>query len=57
MIIKWRRVMTEDRIWKDYLITYSKNNKEHLYALNESIKFMQRKDCIRIIIEKEDLNK
>lgn len=55
MKIKWVRVMKEDRTLKSYLIGYSKNNKEHVYFLNESIKYMQRKDCIRIITTNGDL--
>lgn len=60
MIIKWRRVMKEQyvkgrpRILKDYLMTYSNLNKEHVEALNEAIKYLQNKDCARIIIEKVD---
>lgn len=57
MVIKWRRVMKEDKTLKDYLIGYSKNNKEHVYMLNESMKYMQHKDCIRIITENGDLEK
>lgn len=55
MVIKWRRVMIEDRTMKDYLITYSTRGKEHIYALNEAIKYLRRKDCKRIIIENGDL--
>lgn len=47
--------MLENRTMKDYLITYSTKTKEHFYALNESIKFLQKKDCKRIIIEKGDI--
>lgn len=57
MILKWRWVQLENRKWVDNLIGYSKNKKEHIYMLNESLKRLQRKDCIRLIIENEDLNK
>ena len=57
MILKWRWVQLENKRWYNNLIGYSKNNKEHIYMLNEAIKKAQRNDCIRIIIENEDLNK
>ena len=57
MILKWRWVQVEDKRWYDNLIGYSKTNKEHIYMLNEAIKRAQRNDCVRIIIENEDLNK
>lgn len=64
MIIKWRRVMLESpdkqgklRKMQDYLITYSHNNKEHIESLSTAIKYLTRKDCVRIIIENGDLEK
>lgn len=57
MILKWRWIQFENKRWYDNLIGYSKNNKEHIYMLNETIKRAQRNDCVRIIIENEDLNK
>ena len=55
MIIKWRWVQEENRCWYNNLIGYSKNNKEHIEFLNEAIKRLQRPDCIRIIVEKGEV--
>ena len=57
MVIKWRCVQVENRKWIDNLIGYSKTNKEHIYMLNEALKRLQRKDCIRLIVENGDLEK
>lgn len=64
MDIKWRRVMLEapdkqdrPRQMKDYLITYSQTNREHIEALSTAIKYLERKDCRRIIIENGDIEK
>lgn len=57
MILKWRWVQVENRIWIDNLIGYSKNNKEHIYFLNEALKRLQRKDCVRLIVENADMEK
>lgn len=64
MNIKWRKVMLENpdkqgrlRTMKDYLITYSQNNREHIEALSTAIKYLERKDCVRIIIENGDLER
>lgn len=57
MILKWRWVQREDRRWIDNLIGYSRNNKEHIYYLNEALKRLQRKDCVRLIVENADLEK
>lgn len=57
MILKWRWVQREDRRWIDNLIGYSRNNKEHIYYLNEALKKLQRKDCVRLIVENANLEK
>ena len=57
MVIKWRRVMLEDKTLKDYLICYSQNYKEHIEALSSAIKYISRTDCIRIIIENGEIEK
>lgn len=57
MTIKWRWIQVENRKWIDNLIGYSKNNKEHVYMLNEALKRLQRKDCVRLIVENADLEK
>lgn len=57
MILKWRWVQVENRIWYDNLIGYSKTKKEHVYMLNEAIKRLQRKDCVRLIVENADIEK
>lgn len=57
MILKWRWVQVENRYWYNNLIGYSKTNKEHVYMLNEALKRLQRKDCVRLIVENADMEK
>lgn len=57
MILKWRWVQVEKRSWYNNLIGYSKNNKEHVCMLNESLKKLQREDCVRLIVENADIEK
>lgn len=57
MTIKWRWVQKEGHRWVDNLICYSLTNKEHILAFREAIKYLDRPDCVRLIIEKGDLEK
>ena len=57
MILKWRWVQIENRCWYNNLIGYSETNRDHIQMLNEALKRLQRKDCIRIIVENGDLEK
>ena len=54
MIVKWRWVQHLDRQWVDNLIGYSKCNKEHIQYFAQAIKYLDRPDCIRLIVEKAD---
>lgn len=54
MILKWRWVQVQNKCWYSNLIGYSKTNKEHIEMLNEALKRLQRKDCIRLIVENGD---
>lgn len=57
MVLKWRWVQVENRCWYSNLIGYSKTNKEHVEMLNEALKRLQRKDCIRLIVENGEFKK
>lgn len=57
MMIKWRWVQVEDKRWYDNLIGYSKTNKEHLEYFSQAIKYLDRPDCVRLIVEKVSLEK
>lgn len=56
-MIKWRWVQVEDKRWYDNLIGYSKTNKEHLEYFSQAIKYLDRPDCVRLIVEKVSLEK
>lgn len=60
MVIGWYRTMYEKknhnlREMHKYLIGYSFNKKEHIYFLARALKYLNQKECARIIIEKGDL--
>lgn len=54
MIVKWRWVQKLNKQWISNLIGYSKTNKEHLEYFAQAIKYLDRQDCIRLIVEKAD---
>ncbi len=57
MTVKWRWIQKIGHRWVDNLICYSLTNKEHILAFREAIKYLDRPDCVRLIVEKGDLKK
>lgn len=60
MVKKWIAITIEDRKMKNHLICYSEMKGKYalhndISAMQQAIKWLEKENCRRIIIEKEEL--